>query len=57
MGGVAKEYITKLGCENTFSHNHILSTTGDALKIANLGASEWDLKSRRPLLSETFSCK
>jgi hypothetical protein len=32
MGGVAKEYITKLGCEKYFSEGHILSTTGDALR-------------------------
>jgi hypothetical protein len=29
MGGVAKEYITKLGCEK--SQGYILSTAGDAL--------------------------
>jgi hypothetical protein len=32
MGGVAKEYITKLGCEKYFSQRHILSTAGDALR-------------------------
>jgi hypothetical protein len=31
MGGAAKEYITKLGCEKYFSQGHILSTDGDAL--------------------------
>jgi hypothetical protein len=31
MGGVAKEYITKLGCEKILSQGHILSTVGDAL--------------------------
>jgi hypothetical protein len=31
MGGVAKEYITKLGCEKYFPEGHILSTNGDAL--------------------------
>jgi hypothetical protein len=50
MGGVAKEYITKLGCEIYFHYDHIVSTTGDALKIANLGTSVWDLKSRKTLL-------
>jgi hypothetical protein len=33
MGGVAKEYITKLGCEIFFRRGHILSTHGDALTI------------------------
>jgi hypothetical protein len=32
MGGVAKEYITELGCEKYFSQGHILSTAGDALR-------------------------
>jgi hypothetical protein len=32
MGGVAKEYITKLGCEKYFPEGHILNTTGDALR-------------------------
>jgi hypothetical protein len=31
MGGVAKEYITELGCEKHFPEGHILSTNGDAL--------------------------
>jgi hypothetical protein len=31
MGGIAEEYITKLGCEKYFHRIHILSTTGDAL--------------------------
>jgi hypothetical protein len=31
LGGVAKEYITKLGCE-IYSQGHILSTAGDALR-------------------------
>jgi hypothetical protein len=29
-GGVAKEYITKLGCEILFRHN-VVNTAGDAL--------------------------
>jgi hypothetical protein len=49
MGGVAKEYITKLGCEIYFHYDDIVSTAGDALKIANLGPSVWDLKSRKTL--------
>jgi hypothetical protein len=33
MSGVAREYITKLGCEKYFSQGHqILSTAGDALR-------------------------
>jgi hypothetical protein len=35
-GRVAKEYITKLVCENVFSEGHILSTAGDALTIENV---------------------
>jgi hypothetical protein len=31
MGGVAKEYITKLGCEKYFRRLTYLSTSGDAL--------------------------
>jgi hypothetical protein len=31
MGGIAKEFITKLGCEKYFHKIHILSTSGDAL--------------------------
>jgi hypothetical protein len=31
MGGVVKEYITKLGCESCFAQGYILSTAGDAL--------------------------
>jgi hypothetical protein len=31
IGGIAKEYITKLGCEKYFLRDHILSTCGDAL--------------------------
>ncbi len=31
IGGVAKEYITKLGCEKIFAQGHILSTVRDAL--------------------------
>jgi hypothetical protein len=31
MGGVAKDYITKLGCEKYFRRVYILSTAGDAL--------------------------
>jgi hypothetical protein len=38
MGGVAKEYITKLVCENIFSQGHILSTAGDALTIENVSS-------------------
>ncbi len=39
MGGVAKEYVTQLGCENIFSQGHILSTPGDALKgFSNVGS-------------------
>jgi hypothetical protein len=34
IGGVAKEYITKLGCEKYFPKGHILSTAGDALRQA-----------------------
>ncbi len=32
LGGVAKEYIPKLGCEKYFSQGHILSIGGDALR-------------------------
>jgi hypothetical protein len=38
MGGVAKEYITKLVCENVFLQGHILSTAGDALTIENVSS-------------------
>jgi hypothetical protein len=31
MGGVAKEYITKLGCEKYFRRLTYLSTSGDVL--------------------------
>jgi hypothetical protein len=31
MGGVAKTWITELGCENIFAGCHIPSTGGDAL--------------------------
>ncbi len=31
MSGLAKKYITKLGCEKIFLQGHILSTAGDAL--------------------------
>jgi hypothetical protein len=31
LDGVAKDYITKLGCEIYFSEGQILSTAGDAL--------------------------
>jgi hypothetical protein len=31
MGVVAKEYITKLGCEKIFSQGHILSTINENL--------------------------
>jgi hypothetical protein len=33
MGGVAEEYITKLGREKIFWGAHILSTSGDALRL------------------------
>jgi hypothetical protein len=32
MGGVAREYMTKLGCEKYF--HRVLSTAGDALYLA-----------------------
>jgi hypothetical protein len=37
-GGVAKEYITRLVCENIFLQGHILSTAGDALTIENVSS-------------------
>jgi hypothetical protein len=33
MGGVAKEYITKIGREKYFGGAHKLSTSGDALRL------------------------
>jgi hypothetical protein len=35
MGGVAKEYITKLGCEKYFRSHILLSTAGDALSFVS----------------------
>jgi hypothetical protein len=37
--GVAKEYITKLGCEKYFHHGHMLSTAGDALRKVTISPS------------------
>jgi hypothetical protein len=46
MGGIAKEYKTKLGCEKYFHRiNHILSTTGDALLMLSC-------KYQTPILQE-----
>jgi hypothetical protein len=38
MGGVAKEYISKLVCANVFSQGHIVSTAEDALTIENVSS-------------------
>jgi hypothetical protein len=35
MGGVGKEYITKLGCGKYSLRGHILSTAGDALRTSS----------------------
>jgi hypothetical protein len=42
IGGIAKEYITKLGCESYFCGGHILSTAGDALSVL-LTMTDWEL--------------
>jgi hypothetical protein len=51
IGGVAKEYITKLGCKKLFSQSHILSTTGDALsRLRSVGQKQDHLTVIRAIL-------